>query len=71
MNTTRARKIADAFSPIHSFGVNSTLHGIQVHYLGHHAYFEKEESFWTFTFKLAQVNHEEGQIAEIESRFMA
>ena len=70
MNMIRARKIAEAFSPINSFDVDSTTHGIQVHYLNNHAYFENEASFWAFVFKLGHVNHEEGQVAEIEAEFI-
>lgn len=71
INTFRARKIAEAFSPINSFGVQTSEHGILVNYLNNHAYFETEDKFWTFIYKLAQVNHEEGQIAEIEAAFIA
>ncbi len=71
MNTFRARKIADAFSPINSFGVEMSEQGVLVNYLNNHAYFETEDKFWAFVFKLAQVNHEEGQVAEIEAEFIA
>ncbi|HID36143.1 MAG TPA: hypothetical protein EYP39_02005 [Ghiorsea sp.] len=71
MNTFRARKIAEAFSPINSFGVQTTEQGVLVNYLNNHAYFETEDKFWVFAFKLAQVNHEEGQVAEIEAEFIA
>jgi len=71
MNTFRARKIAEAFSSINSFGVEMSEHGVLVNYLNNHAYFETEDKFWAFVFKLAQVNHEEGQVAEIEATFIA
>ncbi len=67
MNTVRAHKIADAFSAINSFSIDTAQHGIQVHYLNHRAFFEHEAQFWEFAFKLGQVNHEEGQVSEIES----
>jgi len=71
MNTFRARKIAEAFSPINSFGVKTSARGVLVNYLNNHAYFETEDKFWAFTYKLAQVNHEEGSVAEIEAEFIA
>ncbi len=71
MNTFRAQKIAEAFSSINSFAVDSIQHGVRIHYLDSHAYFDKEECFWAFAFKLAQVNHEEGQVAEIEAKLIA
>jgi len=71
MNTIRAQKIADAFSPINAFGVESTEYGVRVNYLGNQAYFVRETCFWPFVFKLGQVNHEEGQIAEIEMGLFA
>jgi len=71
MNTFRAHQIAQAFASIHSFGVQTSEKGVLVHYLNNHAYFETEDKFWVFVFKLAQVNHEEGQVAEIEAEFVA
>ncbi len=71
MNTFRARKIAEAFSPINSFGVQTSNDGMLVNYLNNHAYFATEDKFWAFVFKLAQVNHEEGQVAEIEAELIA
>jgi len=71
MNIFRARKIAEAFSPINSFGVQTAKGGMLVNYLNNHAYFATEDKFWAFVFKLAQVNHEEGQVAEIEAEFIA
>ncbi len=70
MNTYRARSIAEAFSPINSFAVQRLKKGVLVNYLNNHAYFEAEDKFWTFVFRLAQVNHEEGQVAEIEAEFI-
>ena len=71
MNTIRAQQIAEAFSPINSFAVDSIDHGVQVDYLGHKAFFNHESCFWDFAFKLGQVNHEEGQVAEIEMKLYA
>lgn len=34
------------------------------------AYFVRESCFWPFAFHLGQVNHEEGQVAEIEAKLM-
>ncbi len=56
---------------INSFGVHTAKQIVPVEYLNNHAYFETEDKFWAFVFKLAQVNHEEGQVAEIEAEFIA
>lgn len=68
MNSSRAKTIADAFSRISSFAVESKEKGICVHYLNNHAYFVREACFWPFAFRLGYANHEEGQIAEIEAK---
>ncbi len=70
MDTMRARQIAEAFSPINSFMVDTIDQGVRINYLGHKAYFNREEYFWAFAFRLGQVNHEENQVAEIESELI-
>lgn len=70
MDNLRARQIAEAFSRINAFVVDPIDQGVRINYLGHKAYFNREEYFWAFAFRLGQVNHEEGQIAEIESKLV-
>lgn len=65
MNMIRAHKIAEAFSPINSFAVDSIGSAVLVNYLGNKAY------FWTFAYNLGHVNHEEGQVVEIEQDLAA
>ncbi|MDX8381518.1 MAG: hypothetical protein R8M14_05345 [Ghiorsea sp.] len=54
MNSFRAHRIAEAFSSINAFGVQTSEQGVLVHYLKSHAYFETEDKFWAFVFKLAK-----------------
>jgi hypothetical protein len=71
MDAKRARRITESFSCINAFAVDSTEQGVCVHYLNNHAYFVRESCFWPFVFSLGRVNHEEGQIAEIEAELSA
>jgi len=71
MKASRARKITEAFSRIHSFAVESTSTGVCVCFQGCRAYFSHEACFWPFAFNLSRVGHEEGQVAEIEAELSA
>ncbi len=71
MDIFRARQIADSFSNVATFQVESRTRGLLVSFMGKQAYFIREACFWPFVFKLAQAAHEEGTVAEIESELIA
>jgi len=71
MNPFRAKRIADNLANIGSFHVRNYLNRLEVSYRDQRANFDSEDAFWSFIFKLAQANHEEGLLADIEARLQA
>ncbi|GMQ99384.1 MAG: hypothetical protein BMS9Abin18_0202 [Zetaproteobacteria bacterium] len=71
MNAFRAKRIADHLTHITTFQVRNKLHGLVVNYRGNQGYFEGEDQFWPFIFRVAQASHEENAVAEVEARLKA
>jgi len=71
MNLFRAKRIADAFSQVGGFSVESQNSAICVDYLGNRAFFFQESAFWSFVFNVARASHEESPVARIESELTA
>jgi len=71
MNAFRAKRIADHLTHITTFQVRNKLHGLVVTFRGEQGYFEGEDQFWPFIFRVAQASHEENAVAEVEASLKA
>ncbi|MDQ6958847.1 MAG: hypothetical protein Q9M24_07005 [Mariprofundaceae bacterium] len=71
MNAFRAKRIADHLTHITTFQVRNKLHGLVVNFRGDQGYFEGEDQFWPFIFRVAQASHEENAVAQVEASLKA
>jgi len=71
MNAFRAKRIADHLTHITTFQVRNKLYGLVVNFRGEQGYFEGEDQFWPFIFRVAQASHEENAVAEVEASLKA
>jgi len=71
MNPFRAKRIADQFAVVGTFQVINKLYGVAVSYRGYQAYFEEEEKLWPYLSHIAQAEHQEGLVAEVEAKLIA
>ncbi len=71
MNPFRAKRIADQFSTVGTFQVINKLNGVAVSYRGYQVYFEEESKLWPYLFHIAQAEHQESVVAEVEAKLIA